>query len=110
MYEFSDDLVTIYTYKDDIHDGQSRINKYEERISRHCKIVSSEFAGYKQIDTTYYAPEQAVYNVQVRQSSMFLMMVLAGLAAEEQHMFVNNQDKIACRERIIYWQVIRRGF
>ena len=94
LYEFSDDPTTIYTYKDDIHDGQSRIDKYGERISRHCQIVSSEFSGYKQVDTTHYAPEQEVYNVQVRQCPAFLMMVLADLAAEEHHTVINNQNKI----------------
>ncbi len=42
-------------------------------------------SGFEQVDTTHYAPEQAVYSVSVRQTPAFLMMVLADLVASDCH-------------------------
>ncbi len=107
LYEYTDNPNTVYTYPETyLYDNseyvQERIEKYGERIARHCQ-VNMIISDYEQIDTTHYAPEQAVYSISVKQTPAFLMMNLAYVTAEKCHIKdLNEKDQIVPRSDIIH--------
>jgi len=97
IYSYTDDSNTIYTYSDSYYnDSQTSIygisNRYGERISRHCQIYAVS-KGFYPINGTL-EPEVEVFDVKVKQTPAFFMMVIADVAASKQHSIVNGNDTI----------------
>lgn len=97
LYDYTNDRNTIYTYKDSYYNNgelevQNRIDKYGERLARFCQ-VSAVSKGFYPVNGTY-EPEREVFEIEVKQTPAFLMMVLADLASSNCHILENGHDKI----------------
>jgi hypothetical protein len=100
LYKFTGNSNTFVSYEDSyFNDSQvavnMRINKYGERISRHCKVTTIS-KGFFPVNGTLN-PQVEVFDVKVEQTPAFLMMVLADIAANYQYNSVGNRVAYSTR-------------
>ncbi len=108
LYTYSNDKATVYTYKN-VSCSSSKtiqeiekeyIDRYGERIAKYCQIsVKPSKKTSKNSDDVYY-------DVEVKQTPAFLIMVLTDIASSREHKGSDNDtSKVTAATRAYY----RRG-
>jgi hypothetical protein len=87
LYEYTDDNNTIITfsatyYYDVQLDLNQTVDKYGDRISKYCQIYAVSI-GFYPINGTL-EPEREIFDIGVKQTPAFMMMVLADLTVSEE--------------------------